>query len=134
VNKQEFDTLMTKCQKAANKAAEKTLQKLKDNRPGASFLDSCGGAWITISDRNTLVLMIKKNTPNTGSGPGINSQYESENGSWDMTKGMFKGYNIHINYTLRCRQEVSVHEAANEAASKVLEEEGIKTHVHSYIN
>jgi hypothetical protein len=97
-----------------------------------TMLDNCGGAWICLAGKCTLVNSIKKHFRNLDRFSYQGHQYEGPN--WYISKGTYKGYTLHLSYPTRGRQEMSVHEAANQAAVEYLKKEGHECYMHSYID
>lgn len=148
MEKSELDLILNKACNAASLAAERQLKKLETAGPKFTvhnsdflgntgpavgiLLDNCGGAYLVISGKSKLVNAIKKYYENTGTGSGIDSKYEGL--TWYMQKNVYKGYTLSIRHKLSRRQEVSIFEEAMKAAKNVLEEFGIESRVHSYID
>lgn len=141
-----WNKIMNEAIVLAEAAAKEQFEKLKNNGPKYSvynadvlsrapigdsigtMLDNCVGAWIEISGRNPLVSWAKKNLSIRMSGQHL------EGSNWYLSKGVYKGYTLHLSYPLRCRQEMSIHEEANRAAVEFLRKNGLECHLHSYID
>jgi hypothetical protein len=134
----------------ADLAAQKKLEELQKAGPRFSvhsadlftgkaqgpaigtMLDNCGGAWICLPGKCKLVNSIKKHFRNLDRFSYQGHQFEGSN--WYISKGTYKGYTLHLSYPTRGRQEMSVHEAANQAAVDYLKKEGHECYMHSYID
>ena len=128
------------------KAAKEQLHRLKRNgaryiimddpsltdepRVYGTMLDLCGFANIRLSGRSPLVRFIKKN--------GFRSGYYSyvlytKYGKVEIYKAYPKGYSLHLPID-EGRQEISVKEAAYQAALEVLKKHGINGWVYSRLD
>jgi len=57
-----------------------------------------------------------------------------EGDGWYISKSVYKGYMLSVDFNLQSRQEMGLHEAANEAAVKILASHGIEARMKSYID
>ena len=138
-----YEEILKEAQQAADKAANEKFENMKKAGPKFSvhnsdlmdtkigppigyLLDNCGGAYLLLDGRDPLVRHFKK----VGRKHGCWYQW----GNCSITKGAYKGYQLSIQYPLRRRQEMGIHEVANEAAAKVLKSHGINVYVKTYID
>jgi len=148
-SKENIQGLMDACVLAAQGAAEKRFAQLQssgpqwnivqhsnpldDNSPGkvvGQMLDVCGFAWIEIPNgRDPIINAIKKYFPLSERMSGTR-----EGRNWYLMKSYIKGYHLNFHYPLSRRQEMSVGEAAYEAAAQVLKDNGINAYAQSRID
>jgi hypothetical protein len=112
--------LLNQVVSVAEVAAQKKLEELQKAGPRFSvhnadlftgkaqgpslgtMLDNCGGAWICLPGKCTLVSSIKKHFRNLDRFSYQGHQYEGP--SWYISKGTYKGYTLHL-YTIKSEVE-----------------------------
>jgi len=93
-----------------------------------ALLDLCGGAYINIPGTTPFIRELKKIGESDK-----NSQWIKGKG-WSITKGVYKGYTIHLDFQLMRRQEAKIHANAMKAAVDVFKSQGIPATLHTYID
>jgi len=96
-------------------------------KPGWQMLDLCGGGWVRLSYKGKNRKFINA-LKRIGKGDGSGSWWDGD--GWSLQK-MNKGFGLSFRIM---RQEVSVHQAALEAAEKVLTEAGIDCWTFTYLD